>query len=539
MWLCAFFLTWLAAPADAADYDPSLKWQVLTTPHFRVHFHDGEEALARGMADRAEDAWAALTPTVGNAPDQGIDLVLVDHTDDANGYATLVPRATIVIFVTAPTEDSTLAFYEDWNEGIVTHELTHILHMDTVGGLPRVARALLGSIISTNQASPGWIVEGYATFEETRHTAAGRGRAALVDMMKRTAVLEGTFPALSTLDGFQAAAPAGNLRYLWGQDFLRYIADTVGEDAWKAWIHLYGRSVPFYLPAKRVFGKSFRTLYVDWRAESIAKYTAQAESWRAEGVTPYTYLTPRGTSCGVPAWKPDGSGLAVGCSDFKKGSDTWLVSPDGSKRTKLVPGVASRTVAWRADGGALAYTRAHTVRLYSNWDDIYLYDLATKSTRALTRDARARDASFSPDGARLYVVTNGAQDTKVQVLTVDQRLLPLIDEAGATQYGTPVPSPDGKLLAVSAWKDGERDLWLYDATSGAPVRRLTHDAAIDREPAWSADGKVLYFASDRGGKPDIYAFDLESETLWRVTNVLTGAWGPAPSPDGRTLAFDV
>ncbi len=539
MWLCALFLALLAAPADAADYDPSLRWQVLTTPHFRVHFHDGEESLARDMSVRAEAAWATLTPAIGTAPDEGIDLVLVDHTDDANGYATIVPRNTIVIFVTAPTEDSTLSFYEDWNEGIVTHELTHILHMDTVGGLPRVARALLGTIISTNQASPGWIVEGYATFEETRHTAAGRGRSPLVDMMKRTAVLEDAFPALSTLDGFQAAAPAGNLRYLWGQDFLRYIADTAGEDAWRSWIHLYGRSLPFYLPAKRVFGKDFRTLYAEWRAESIAKYTAQAEAWRAEGLTPYTYLTPRGASCGVPAWKPDGSGVAVGCSDFRKGSDTWFVSPDGEKRTKLVPGVASRTVAWRADGTALAYTRAHTVRLYNSWDDAYLYDLASKTTRSLTRDARARDAAFSPDGERLYVVTNGAQDTKVQVLTVDQRLVPLIDEDGATQYGTPVPSPDGKLLAVSAWKDGERDLWLYDAASGAPVRRLTHDAAVDREPAWSADGKVLYFASDRGGKPDIYAADLGNETLWRVTNVLTGAWGPAPSPDGRTLAFDV
>ncbi len=540
----------LARAAAAADYDPGLRWRTLQTEHFRVLFHDGEAALARDMATRAEQAFAALAPTVGDVPAERVELVLVDWTDDANGYATVVPRNTIVVFVTAPTPDSSLGFYENWNEGIVTHELTHILHIDTVGGLPRLARTLLGRIVSTHQASPGWIVEGYATFEETRFTSAGRGRSAVVDMLKRAAVLEDRFPPLGNLDGFQSRPPGGQLRYLWGQDFLRWIADHAGEDAWRAWVDAYGRGLPYLLPARRLFGGSFAELHAAWRADAEATARAQADAIRAEGTTEPRWLTPPGRACGNAAWKPGTSTtLAVGCSDPREGTHTWEIHTDATPSRRLVKGLTARRVAWRPDGKALAVVRTHAVRVYNRFDDVYLYDLAARSLRPLTRDARATDPAFSADGERVYVVQNALQDTRVARVSADQRLLPVL---GNPDFGAPredqaprpihlagpAPSPDGRLLAVSAWRDGLRDLWLTTA-DGAPVARLTADAAIDRDPAWSADGAWLYFSSDRGGKPDIYALEVATRDLWRVTNVLTGAWGPAPSPDGTQLALTV
>ena len=56
-------------------------------------------------------------------------------------------------------------------------------------------------------------------------------------------------------------------------------------------------------------------------------------------------------------------------------------------------------------------------------------------------------------------------------------------------------------------------------------------------PAWSPDGNVVYFDSDRTGISNIYACDLRDHSLWQVTNVLGGAFQVAASPDGRRLAF--
>ncbi|MFN7144110.1 MAG: hypothetical protein ACK4YP_10055, partial [Myxococcota bacterium] len=522
--------------ASAASYDPSLTWRTLETEHFRITFHDGEEQLAEEMAVEAEKAWDTLTVEIDYAPKKPIELVLVDWTDSANGYATVVPQNTIVIFVTAPEDDSTLALYEDWNAAIVTHELAHILHIDTVRGAPRALRWLMGSLISTHQVSPGWIVEGYATFQETRHTVAGRGRNAQVDMIKRAAVLEDRFPPLGNMDGYQVLPPGGNLRYLFGQDFIQFIADSTGAEKWTEWVRRYGASVPYLLPAKKIFGKSFVRLHKEWKAHLEERYGAQAARIRSEGLTDFTFLTGEDESCGTPAWSPDGKTLAYSCTSPKTGGRVWLAPADGGERKEVLEGKSARNIAWRADGKAFAFSSAHTVGLYNVFEDVYLYDVEDDELKSLTRGERARDPSFSPDGARMVLVTNERQQTQLEVLTIDQQLRPLTDHTDHTQYSTPRWSPDGRLLAVSKWQDGLRDLWLY-TPDGAPWRRLTADAALDRDPTWSSDGKWLYFTSDRSGVPNVYAVEIATERLYRVTNVVNGAYGPAPHPDGKRLVF--
>ena len=525
-----------SSPAAAASYDPALTWRTLHTEHFKVTYHDGEEALAEDMAVAAERAWDTLTVELDYTPRRKIELVLVDWTDSANGYATVVPQNTIVIFVTAPEDDSTLSLYEDWNSAIVTHELTHILHIDTVRGLPQVARWLLGSLISTHQVSPGWIIEGYATFQETRHSGAGRGRNASVDMIKRAAVLEDRFPPLGNMDGYQVLPPGGNLRYLFGQDFIQFIADTSGAEKWTEWVKRYGASVPYLLPSKKIFGKDFVTLYREWRAALEVRYGEQARRIEAEGLTPLRYLTDEGEGCGTPAWSPDGARLAYACSSPTVGSRVFLADGDGKNPTVALKDRSARNIGWRGDSRAFVFSNAHTVDLYNSFEDVYLYDIEGDDLDALTRGARARDPAFSPDGTRMVVVTNGRQRNQLAVLTVDQQLRPLTDHTDDTQLSTPKWSPDGRLLALSVWKDGLRDLWLY-TPDGAPWRRITADTALDREPAWSPDGRWLYFTSDRSGVPNVYALELATERLFQVTNVLIGAFGPAPHPDGKRLAL--
>ena len=239
------FITMLGAAYGAA-YDPDLTWRTLKTEHFNIHFHGGEEQLAEEMGHTVEMVFDKMTAELDWIPKGKTELVLVDNTDAANGYATYLPRNTIVIFVTAPQGLSTLSLYEDWNDAIFTHELTHILHMDTVGGLPALARKIFGRIISINGLAPGWVIEGQATLQETRHTNAGRGRASIPDMYKRTSVLSESFPPLDTLDGFQSLWPSGNLRYIWGQDFMQHISDNKGRDVWTNWNHFYGSGIPYY-----------------------------------------------------------------------------------------------------------------------------------------------------------------------------------------------------------------------------------------------------------------------------------------------------
>ncbi|MFN8574097.1 MAG: gamma-glutamyltransferase [Gemmatimonadaceae bacterium] len=78
----------------------------------------------------------------------------------------------------------------------------------------------------------------------------------------------------------------------------------------------------------------------------------------------------------------------------------------------------------------------------------------------------------------------------------------------------PAISKDGRL-AVSV--DG--DLWLRK-TNGAWTR-LTSGPAWDRQPAWSADGTALVFASDRSGHGDIYRLALRGDAAAGAPERLT------------------
>ncbi len=534
----AFLAVALAASGSAkgASWDPDLTWRSLKTEHFTITFHEGEEQLAEELSETAERIWVVLTEDMQNAPRRPVEIVLVDHTDDANGYATTLPVNTIVIYVTAPTEDSTLGLYDDWLEAITTHELAHILHLDTVEGIPRLLRFAMGRIVSINHVSPWWLVEGQATFHETRHTAGGRGRSPNVDMILRMSVLEDRFPELGQMDGWVSDPPGGNIRYLFGQSFMQYIADVSTDDAWTRWNHTYGAGIPYLLPARQVFGASFRSLYNDWKAELETRYGAVQKTVEADGLTRFRIVSDGEDSCAGPAFSPDGVHLAYSCSDPRVGGAIWMADGEGENPEVEIEDKGSKSLAWRPDSDAFAYGSARLHERFHSYDDIFFHELGQESDRLLTRGKRARDPAFSPDGSDLFVVRNSLQDNNLYRLRIDQSLVPLTEYTDHTQLSTPRWHPNGTHLALSVWQGGMRDIWIY-TRDGVPFRRITADRHLDRDPVFSADGQWLFFSSDRSGIPNLYAVDLRTEALWQVTNVLGGAFQPTIRPDFGAIAF--
>jgi len=532
-------LFWLTPNAsDAASFDPELKWRTLQTPHFNITFHQGESALAEEMATVAEAVWDKMTEEIGTAPKRPTELVLIDPTDLANGYAMTLPVNTIVIFVTSPSEDSTLSQYADWNDTILTHEFAHILHLDTIEGLPKLLRKALGRVINVNRATPGWIVEGFATFQETRHTTAGRGRSNIAHMIKRMAVLEDEFPPLGNMDGFQNAPPAGNLRYLFGQDFIQYVADTTEPDAWTKFIHIYGGWIPYWLPTKRAFGRRLVPMYKDWRTHMFERYGAQAAEVKAVGVTETELVSDGVATCMGPTWAPGGGQLVFSCSHPVDGSSLQLWKPEDGEGPRVeMKGAFAKDFTWRADGKAFFYSGTHTVNRFNLYDDVYFHKLGKKTSSLLTRGKRARQPSLSPDGSQLLVVRNKLQQNRLARLQIDQSLTTIREFENHAQVASPVHSPNGEHLAISIWEHGKRDIVVLN-NDGSHFRRVTNDAAQDVDPAWSADGRWLYFSSDRSSIFNIYAIELETERVFQVTNVLGGAFHPAPSPNGEQLVFE-
>jgi TolB protein len=145
--------------------------------------------------------------------------------------------------------------------------------------------------------------------------------------------------------------------------------------------------------------------------------------------------------------------------------------------------------------------------------------------------------AWSPDGQWLAYVSfeNHVSAVYVQrVRTGERRLV----SARVGVNSAPAWSPDGNRLALTlSGSTGNLDLYALDLRTQA-LTRLTEDPAVDTEAVWSADGKSIYFTSDRAGSAQIYKIDPSSpQRVQRVTFNAPYAARPRLSPDGRKLAF--
>ncbi|HEY5594272.1 MAG TPA: hypothetical protein VIL61_03845, partial [Nitrospiria bacterium] len=97
-------------------FDPSLTWELITTTHFRVYFHQGEEEWAQKAARIAEEVHSILIPKLGWEPAEPTHLVLIDHQDATFGAATPFPNNSIYISLTPPPENPVpfLVGFDDW-----------------------------------------------------------------------------------------------------------------------------------------------------------------------------------------------------------------------------------------------------------------------------------------------------------------------------------------------------------------------------------------------------------------------------------------
>lgn len=79
-----------------------------------------------------------------------------------------------------------------------------------------------------------------------------------------------------------------------------------------------------------------------------------------------------------------------------------------------------------------------------------------------------------------------------------------------------VMAPGGGTIALTLSKDGNSELYTID-TGGNVKARLTNNAGIDGSPSWSGAGNQLAFVSNRAGGPQVYRMAAGGGGAKRVT----------------------
>lgn len=553
--LCAAGI-FVCAEAQAIA-DPSLAWSVVEAPHVSVSFHSGERAMAEHAADVAEDALARLSQVLGHEVQSRIQMVITDETDDPNGSAAALPYHQVRIYATAPDDLSTLGFYDDWMTELVTHELTHSVHIDNTRGIPALVNAVFGPRWYPNQVQPRWLLEGLAVTEESALTTGGRLRSSQWDMYMRADFLGDHVARLDEMSHYVYRWPQGNIWYLYGSHLVDWVRRKHGDEALRRMVRDYGANpVPYGLgkSARYASGQSVEQWYEGWVSDARLQYAEQRARVDRRGRIEGARRTHLGGEMRAPRWVPAGHPWAktwdvVFASDGReeRAGIYGLKLEAGSEPELVLRGNGNFACAFGPDGAAWTTRRDTTKYVYST-GDVFRVDAGAKdpngtrpSEERLTVGARADDMDVSPDG-RWVAYAENRRGTRTLVLApvVGKALgkpawrLPL---GAMSQVYTPRFSHAGDRLAFSAWTSGGfRDLFLLDLKTKS-LKRLMHDRSTEGGPAFSPDDTQLYFHGDRSGISNLYRMDIATGDTVQLSNVVTGAYYPEPSPDGKTLAY--
>jgi hypothetical protein len=543
-WIACLLVLFAAFPGQAQQRDITKRWRTVRSEHFEVNYPEPLALVARRVLSVAERAHDKLEPLLRHEPRRRVQIVLNDDVDTANGTADVLPYNVIQLFVSAPDDLSVLNDFDDWLTILVTHEHAHILHLDNIGGLPRVVNHIFGRIWAPNLLQPRWIIEGIATYYESELTAGGRLRSTLFEMYMRMSVLENAVIPFDVLNNNTDYWLRGDLWYLYGSRFVKWLVDRYGEEIIPEMAKWYGRrAIPFSVNrmAKRLTGKTFDELYKEWVADMQRHYGEVEASVRAAGMVQGRRVTFKGETVRGLRFEDDQHLLYYARDGRSDDQIRRLDLANGNRLERLVRAAGNSYPALHPNGDIyLDSFDAYKVNVY-NYYDIFRYDTNSVWKRhRVTKGLRARYPDISPDGRFIAYVRNASSTQTLWWAELDdiegtQELL--VDSKRFEQVYTPRFSPDGTRVAYSAWRDGGyRDIHIIDLAT-REITEVTHDRALDSGPAWSPDGERLYFSSDRTGIANIYAWEPSTGRTTQVTNLVSGAYTPAPSPDGTRLAY--
>lgn len=523
------------ARLPAQQHEPHLAWRTIKTAHFSIHFPRGHEKIAHTVAAICEEVYEPVSRSLNYFP-QRTEVVIHTRSDIPNGFVTNLPWR-MELYLNEP-QDNLLGSGESWLRILIAHEFTHVVQGRKVRGLTLLTYPFFGELNALwHSFTPGWYAEGFATLNETRFTTGGRGRNPAFAMKMWAPLLNDNPWRLDNTNYVSRKRVPADMQYVTGYYLADYIAAQYGEDTWAKIIDRYSELpiLGFGHAVKHATGKSHKTLYRELLATSDSIRATDRQSlqyWKPVAVPEYQYS---------PRWL-DENRIIYFSSSYGQTPRIAVLRRSGEVEKVVERQLFQAEHGLSARENLLVWSEIvrHPRFFATESAELVLYDIAARQQRFMTRGARLFSPDLAPDTSRIVAVQHEGGETRLVVLRVeDAAVEPVLQIDGAGVFN-PRWSPDSRLIAFAVKDSSYRqNIAVFDPVSGEWRYLYPPDRFHDNAPCWTPDGRHVLFASDRSGRFNIWAVEVETGRLWMVTNVTTGAFTPDVSPSGRELAFTV
>jgi hypothetical protein len=546
----------MAHAALGQALDPRLDFRTITTEHFFIYYHQGEEAQATRLSVIAEETRSEVARALRLEPPPRTHVILADQAEISNGFANPLPYGTIALTAATPSASEFVGRADDWLRLVFTHEYTHIIHLDRSEGWARLVRQVFGRtpIAFLSDIQPNWQIEGLAEWQESRLTGGGRLYAGDFQAITGEAARNGRFEPVDRVNGGLTDWPGGSAQYAYGLGFVEYLAERFGEGRFGELILRTARAAPFFGPVvfRNMFGLSLPDAWHDYQLRA----EREASAIRPGTDTPAPVrLTQHGNTVLGPRYAPPScAGCAAEIIYSVRGPEDhpalYAIGTDGTAPRRLERRTYGSTSAPTAR--LIVFDQQEARRNAALYSDLYWIDRRSHQIHEMTHEQRLQDPDLSPDGRFIVCVreSRGRRDLVLVELVPDSLnassgprvgSISTILTAEETQFNAPRWSPDGQRIVVARHRLGTQSDIIVVNIQTHEVRVVAGERSVRFvTPTWAPDGRRIVAAADFDGGPfNLFEFDVDRpDTPPRVlTQTTGGALWPDVSADGRSIVF--
>lgn len=514
---------------------PSVKWEQINTPLFKLIYPEELNADAQAMANLLDTTIHTLNYSIGTNP-RKIPIILHNRGVESNGFVQLAPRRS-ELFTTPPQH----ADPAPWLYTLPIHEYRHVVQMDKLTGSIRPPFELVGMAFF-GIALPSWFYEGDAVGMETLLTPAGRGRLPSWEMAMRTNALSGkTFTyAKNYLGSLKDITPGyyqlgyfmnTKIRRDYGPGILDSILTRMSKNPLRP--YNFSSSLKHYtgFNTRQWHHQTLLELQQKWKAQIAASQPINYPELALTDTTIWTdFLFPQAVV---------GDTLIALRQTPLSVNDIVILSPSGIVKEVFKTGMqtypnfsySSGKITW----DEIRYDKRFHKR---SFNVINLYDIRHKKYKQLTHKTRLFSPVLSHDGSKIAAVE----------IDLGNRVSLIVLDAVTGHEITRIPSPKNALLQTPSFHPtGKKIIATEIANQGAGIiefNLIDSSTTILLAPTYQQIERPIYvndhiiYKAHCNGIDNIYSLQPQTKEIFQLSNAPFGAFNPSYDHSSTTLWFN-
>jgi hypothetical protein len=492
--LLLWFLLLTITGLLAARVPPNIRFKEIASDKFVVVYPADYHQLALFTLKQADQIYARLKEFWQCSIKGKIIILLSDYVDRGNGYASYFPFNQIGIDLFPADPESELGNYTQWIPAVLAHELTHLFNLNLASGFSLFMRKIFGSLplFYPITFAPSWMLEGWAIYGESMIDPMGRNYSLDYQQILIEKKRSSSLSHWSRIHGEPLAWPGSMARYLYGSQFLKYLAATYGENSISELVRYYARLPLTFFPQgpfKKCFQQNLNFLWQEFIDRSIPSPAPLSAA--------FSLITASGYEKKYPLVSEDRYVYYI-ANNYKSDSTLECLDTQTGQTKILIQKSGLKSYCLDNPAQKIYFTALAVYKNYFYYDELFSFCLKSGRISQLTKGIRASYPVSAGD--KIYFVKRRQFNSHIAVYHKKNQTIHMLPFSYPAIANLTI-SPDHSSLAASIKEDGKQwRIVCFDLQTKKLAQNITDGSIKCYQPQWKNNQQLQFICEHQQTK---------------------------------------